>query len=100
MAIALDNIAIARSQEFPRAAPSGTPSTSCWYFPVLPSSRLGTDSVQYITEQRIILQNSKEQCRTKQCSTEQLSSILWCPWHLAVYGGGQLGLHIPGRRQH
>ena len=32
------------SWEFPRAAPSGTPSTSCWYFPVLPSYRLGTDS--------------------------------------------------------
>ena len=33
-----------QSREFPRAAPSGTPSTSCWYFPVLPSSRQGTDS--------------------------------------------------------
>ena len=32
---------------FPRAAPSGTPLTSCWYFPVLPSSRLGTDTVLY-----------------------------------------------------
>ena len=33
--------------EFPWAAPSGTPSTSCWYFPVLPSSRLCTDSVPF-----------------------------------------------------
>ena len=32
-------------REFPRAAPSGTPSTSCWYFPVLPSSRQCRDSL-------------------------------------------------------
>ena len=37
-----------RYREFPWAAPLGTPSTSCWYFPVLPSSRLGTDSMPYL----------------------------------------------------
>ena len=31
--------------------PSETPLTSCWYFPVLPSSCLGTDSVQYSADQ-------------------------------------------------
>ena len=49
-----------RSREFPRAAPSGTPSTSCWYFPVLPSSRLGTDSVQYSTVQYSTVQYSEK----------------------------------------
>ena len=33
--------------EFPQAAPLGTPSTSNGYFPVLPSSCQGTDTVQY-----------------------------------------------------
>ena len=28
-------ISLYSPQEFPRAVPSGTPSTSCWYFPVL-----------------------------------------------------------------
>ena len=52
MAIALDSTRGVQentsiwSWELPRAAPLGNPLTSCWYFPVLPSSRLGTDSVQ------------------------------------------------------
>ena len=36
---------------------SGVPSTSCWYFPVLPSSCLGTNSVQ--------------------CSRVQYSAVQW-----------------------
>ena len=34
-----------RSRKFSWAAPSGTPS--CWYSPVLPSSRQGTSTVLY-----------------------------------------------------
>ena len=30
---------------------SGIPSTSCWYFPVLPSSRQGTDTILHSTLQ-------------------------------------------------
>ena len=42
------------SREFPPAAPSGTPLTSYWYFPVLPSSRQGTDSVHCGAAQYIL----------------------------------------------
>ena len=36
-----------RSQEFPWAAPSGIPSTSCCYFTLHPSSCQGTDTVHH-----------------------------------------------------
>ena len=65
---------------FPRAAPSGTPLTSCWYFPVLPSSRLGTDTIHYSagqcsTIQSIVVQSRIVQHSTVQCSVVQLSAV-------------------------
>ena len=67
-----------RSREFPRAQPEGTPETECWYFPVLPSSRLGTDSVQF----------SVLQCSEVWCSSthKQFSAVVVDPNSVIYWG--------------
>ena len=64
------------SMEFPWAAPLGTPSTSYWYFPVLPFSRQGTGTV---------LNCSLLICTARQCIV-QYYALLKCPLRSLLQG--------------
>ena len=73
-------------REFPRAASSGTPLTTSWYFPVLPSSCQGTDTVEFSS-----LQYSTVQCIMMQYSIIQCSTVLWSDTTVSV-GWAEIGL--------